>query len=89
VGVWYPTLGLGFAGGASAAPAELASAAGDARGSLAALGGSLLVNDAPPEVRARLDAWGPAPSALPLMRRLKAQLDPEGRLAPGRFAGGI
>jgi glycolate oxidase FAD binding subunit len=88
-GVWYPTLGLGFAGGAPAAPAELASAAGDARGSLAALGGSLLVNDAPPEVRARLDAWGPAPSALPLMRRLKAQLDPEGRLAPGRFAGGI
>jgi glycolate oxidase FAD binding subunit len=88
-GVWYPTLGLGFAGGAPGAPAALASAAGDARGSLAALGGTLVVNDAPPEVRARLDAWGPPPAALALMRRLKAQLDPEGRLAPGRFTGGI
>ncbi len=88
-GVFYPALGLGFAGGAPAGAAELASAAGDARGSLEALGGWLAVNDAPPEVRARLDAWGRPPSSLPLMRRLKAQLDPEGRLAPGRFVGGI
>jgi glycolate oxidase FAD binding subunit len=88
-GVWYPSLGLGFAGGEPAAPEALASAASDARGALSALGGSLVVNDAPPEVRARLDAWGPPPATLPLMRRLKAQLDPEGRLAPGRFVGGI
>jgi glycolate oxidase FAD binding subunit len=88
-GVWYPTLGLGFAGGAPSGPEAVAAAAGDARGALASLGGWLAVNDAPPEVRARLDAWGPPPAALPLMRRLKAQLDPEGRLAPGRFAGGI
>jgi glycolate oxidase FAD binding subunit len=76
-------------GGAPGAPAALAAAAADARGALAALGGSLVVCEAPPEVRARLDAWGPAPAALELMRRLKQQLDPEGLLAPGRFAGGI
>jgi len=88
-GVWYPTLGLGFAGGSPATPEAVASAAGDARGALAALGGSLVTCDAPAEVRARLDAWGPPPPALALMRRLKAQLDPEGLLAPGRLAGGI
>jgi glycolate oxidase FAD binding subunit len=89
VGVWYPALGLGFAGGAPTGPEAVASAASDARGALASLGGSLVVNDAPPEVRARLDAWGPPPGALALMRNLKARLDPEGRLAPGRFVGGI
>ncbi len=88
-GVWYPTLGLGFAGGAPAAPEAVASAAADARGALGRLGGWLAVNDAPPEVRAHLDAWGPAPATLVLQRRLKAQLDPDGRLAPGRFVGGI
>lgn len=34
------------------------------------------------------DRWGPIP-ALPLMRRVKDQFDPEHRLSPGRFAGGI
>ncbi|MCO5987517.1 FAD-binding oxidoreductase [Actinoallomurus spadix] len=36
----------------------------------------------------RLDRWGPSP-VLPLMRRVKDQFDPEHRMAPGRFAGGI
>jgi glycolate oxidase FAD binding subunit len=31
-------------------------------------------------------SWGPAPATLPLLRALKAQLDPDDRLAPGRFA---
>jgi len=88
-GVWYPTLGLGFAGGAPSATEAVAAAASDARGALSRLGGWLAVNDAPPEVRARLDAWGLAPETLPLQRRLKAQLDPQGLLAPGRFVGGI
>jgi glycolate oxidase FAD binding subunit len=35
-------------------------------------------------------AWGPVdPGALALMRRVKDQFDPEHRLAPGRFVGGI
>ncbi|HKR48100.1 MAG TPA: FAD-binding oxidoreductase [Pseudonocardiaceae bacterium] len=35
-----------------------------------------------------LDVWGPVP-ALALMRQLKDQFDPEHRLSPGRFVGGI
>jgi glycolate oxidase FAD binding subunit len=30
-------------------------------------------------------AWGPPPSALGLLRALKAELDPDGRFGPGRF----
>lgn len=45
---------------------------------------------APRPVRDAIDLWGPAPAGvLDLMRRTKAQFDPENRLAPGRFMGGI
>jgi glycolate oxidase FAD binding subunit len=37
----------------------------------------------------RLDAWGAGGDALPLMRALKRQFDPQGTLNPGRFVGGI
>jgi glycolate oxidase FAD binding subunit len=53
-----------------------------------ALGGAVVVVDAPAEVKAAVDVWGPVP-AIDLMRRVKQQFDPERRLAPGRFAGGI
>jgi len=51
-------------------------------------GGSLVVLDGPPQVKAGVDTWGPVP-AIDLMRRVKDQFDPERRLAPGRFVGGI
>ncbi len=35
------------------------------------------------------DVWGPLPSGLGIMRRLKLALDPHGILSPGRFVGGI
>ena len=53
-----------------------------------AAGGALVVLDGPPEVKAGVDTWGPIP-ALDLMRRVKDRFDPERRLAPGRFVGGI
>jgi glycolate dehydrogenase FAD-binding subunit len=49
---------------------------------------SAVVLDAPGEVRDAVDMWGPVPS-LDLMRAVKDQFDPEHRMAPGRFAGGI
>ncbi|GEJ56138.1 FAD-binding oxidoreductase [Anaeromyxobacter diazotrophicus] len=85
----YPTLGVAFASGEPADPGAAARAVTEARAALAAAGGSLVVGAAPAEVRARVDPWGPPPPGLSLMRRVKAQLDPEERLAPGRFVGGI
>jgi glycolate oxidase FAD binding subunit len=49
---------------------------------------SAVVVCAPAEVRAAVDVWGPVPS-LPLMRAVKDRFDPEHRMAPDRFAGGI
>ena len=93
--VFYPTLGLGFVSGGSA-PANasaIAAAIEAARRSArreAAAASSCTTRRAP--VRARLDVWGVADgprSAVPLMRNLKQRLDPERRLAPGRFVAGI
>jgi len=47
-----------------------------------------VVVHAPAEVSAAVDMWGPVPS-LDLMRSVKDRFDPEHRMAPGRFAGGI
>ncbi|MEB3368235.1 FAD-binding oxidoreductase [Saccharopolyspora mangrovi] len=45
---------------------------------------------APREVLGLVDPWGPiAAGPLTLMRRTKDQFDPQHRLAPGRFVGGI
>jgi glycolate oxidase FAD binding subunit len=76
-----------------ALPADAgADAVGDVvrrlRDECTALGGALVVLDGPPEVKAAVDTWGPVP-ALDLMQRVKERFDPERRLAPGRFVGGI
>ncbi len=51
--------------------------------------GSVVVLDAPEQLRAGLDHWGPVGDALPLMRRVKNRFDPGQRLSPGRYVGGI
>jgi glycolate oxidase FAD binding subunit len=56
---------------------------------LVARGGSLVVVKAPPELKRAVDAWGPGGDAVGLMRRVKERFDPDRRLAPGRFVGGI
>lgn len=86
---WYATLGLGFVGGSPRDPAAVADALRSARERMTAVGGSLVVEAAPAPVRSAIDVWGPAPPALPVMRSLKERLDPQRRLAPGRFVGGI
>ena len=66
----------------------LAAALDTLRESAAQTRGTIVVQDAPLPLLARLDVWGPIP-ALEVMRRLKAQFDPHAILNPGRFAGRI
>ena len=68
-----------------ALPAALTSLCQETEG----LGGTFVVLDAPASVKARMEVWGAAGDAQPLMLRVKQQLDPEGILNPGRFVGGI
>jgi len=87
---WYATLGIGFAGGAVAQPAAAAIAAMTAaRTQLVSDGGSLVVEAAPVELRRAIDPWGPRPASFSIMERLKRRFDPDGRLNPGRFVGGL
>ena len=91
--------GVALRGSAGAGVAYAAVPAGTPVGTVAATlarlrevctrhGGSAVVVDAPAAVKAAVDVWGPVP-ALDLMRRVKDQFDPDHRLAPGRFVGGI
>lgn len=57
------------------------------RAKVAALGGALMVHERPEQVEAELDALGPPPPSVAILRAVKAQLDPDGRCAPGRFRG--
>ena len=60
------------------------------RETLAAEGGSLVVERAPLGLKRAADVWGPVPeTAFAVMKRLKAEFDPRGTLNPGRFVGGL
>jgi len=47
----------------------------------------LVVQAAPSMLR--VDPWGPPPPTFPLFERLKQNFDPDRRLNPGRFVGGL
>lgn len=66
-----------------------AEIAGDLRAHAVAQGGSVVVQQCPPALKAAMDVWGDAPSGLAVMKRLKATYDPDTRLNPGRYIGGI
>jgi glycolate oxidase FAD binding subunit len=80
---WYASLGVGFLGGAAATRAALTTA----RAALVAAGGSLVVEAAPAGLA--LEPWGPPPPSFAIMQRLKQRFDPDRRLNPGRFVGGL
>jgi glycolate oxidase FAD binding subunit len=61
---------------------------GQLRKTCRAEGGSAVVLRAPASVKSLVDVWGEIP-AIDLMRRVKHSFDPERRLSPGRFVGGI
>jgi glycolate oxidase FAD binding subunit len=104
VAVGAVTVGLARAAGAAGAavepdPAGAADPAGAPAHALArfvaglrerapAFGGTVVVLEAPGDLKDDLDVWGPV-GGLELMRAVKRQFDPERRLAPGRFVGGI
>ena len=70
-------------------PAAVAAVVGDLRRAAPTPGdGTVTVLRAPRAVREVVDAWGPVPG-LDLMHRVKERFDPDRRLSPGRFVGGI
>ncbi len=81
--------GVAYAGIPAGTPvADVRAAVDRLRRACTQHGGTAVVVDAPAEVKAGVDVWGPIP-ALDLMQRVKHQFDPDHRLAPGRFVGGI
>ena len=54
---------------------------------LRALDGSLIVDQAPSEIKAAIDVWGGEPGAIGLMGRVKGVCDPDHVLSPGRNVG--
>jgi len=55
------------------------------RAAAASRGGSLIIEHAPAEIDARVNARENFGSSAGLMQRVKQQLDPNGILSPGRF----
>jgi len=52
-------------------------------------GGSVVIERMPDDYRASVDCWGPLNDPAGLMRRVKNEFDPRGRLNAGRFTGGL
>jgi glycolate oxidase FAD binding subunit len=85
----FPSLGVIHFSAPSTTDARSASYAQDDRSMLESIGGTLVVQHMPDEWRGKIDAWGTPPPAFKLMRALKDRFDPERRLNPGRFVGGL
>ncbi len=54
-----------------------------------AAGGYLSLLQAPISLKTQMEVWGYSGNALALMKKIKYQFDPENRLSPSRFVGGI
>ncbi len=88
--VLYPTIGATFVGGFPREGDRFVSALEGARAAAEAARGNLVVVEcAEPSLRERIDAFGALPDSFPIMRRLKERFDPNRRLNPGRFLGGL
>ncbi|GAC1581466.1 MAG: FAD-binding oxidoreductase [Candidatus Elarobacter sp.] len=94
IAVRYPTLGtsyaagerFGEAGGPDADPSLTAVASIAAMRAACA---AVVVHAMPAQARGIVDAWGPPPPSLSLMRAMKNNFDPLGLCNPGRFIGGL
>ncbi|PID53747.1 MAG: hypothetical protein CSA58_00245 [Micrococcales bacterium] len=82
--------GVGVFTAAMSADADAPGTVATLRRLCTELGGSLVVLDAPAQVKNDTDVWGDdAVPGLEVMRRVKNEFDPAGVLSPGRFVGGI
>jgi len=81
--------GVTFVGLSGGDAGSIREVLGELRGRVARAEGSVVVLQAPLDIKDGIDVWGPIGDALPLMRRVKERFDPEGILNPGRFVGGI
>jgi glycolate oxidase FAD binding subunit len=77
------------AAGSSGDESELTVLLEALRGEAVAAGGSLVIQEASPSLKERVDAWGRPGSGFTTMRRIKAEFDPQRLCSPGRFLGGI
>ncbi len=62
---------------------------GELRDQLSPGRGSAVIRRGSAELRGRIDPWGPIGDSLGLMRAVKLQFDPDGRLNSGRGPGGL
>ena len=53
------------------------------------LGGNLIIETAPPELKRQIDVWGPIGSTANLMKQVKTKFDASGLLNAGRFVSSI
>ncbi|MBI3457605.1 MAG: FAD-binding oxidoreductase [Candidatus Rokubacteria bacterium] len=75
--------------GVSGEASRTVKALGLLRDQARAAGGELVVEWAPLAVKEEISAWDAPGPAVRLMQRIKAQLDPQGIMNPGRFVGGL
>ncbi|MGB6986254.1 MAG: FAD-binding oxidoreductase, partial [Candidatus Aquilonibacter sp.] len=87
--VVYPVVGAAFVGGEVGDTARVLDALRAARTWTESVGGTLVTTEAPAAVRSAFDPWGTPPPAFALMRALKERFDPQRRLSPGGFVGGL
>lgn len=68
---------------------NLTTAAKSLRQLAGSLGGSMVIQQAPPPIKAEIDVWGEIGPTLEIMKRIKSRFDPNWVMNPGRFVGGI
>jgi glycolate oxidase FAD binding subunit len=83
LGVWRVVVG-------EAPPETVATLVSRLREAVAEHDGSVVITGGPVEVRRRVDPWGPIPpDTFAVMDAIKTTFDPDRRLNPGRFVGGL
>ena len=92
---WYSRIHVGSGVGRVAipygqmAPLDLKATLLKLRSRCESSQGFMTLLQAPPDLKQGMDVWGYSGSAIPLMKRIKAEFDPLGLVSPGRFVGGI